>query len=151
VLGADLGRIYKPGFYAHDVSTKAWYFAIPFADMCSYVADSYSFTLQLQVTTSQSYPAGTIIYRNGQRIAGTTVNPDPTAVYAVVQPSSGGGGGGGDSSFTYSNLPSNLPTPDPGDPNVVLNNGATPVSTLKYKPLLSVGGQSLGMVLVGVA
>lgn len=150
VLAFNLGKSYRPGLYAHDTDTKAWYFAIPYSDMCSYVADSYSFSLQLQVTSSQSYPAGTIIYRNGQQIAGTTITPDATAVYAVVQPSAGGGGGGGDSSFTYTNLPSDLPTPDPGDPEVILNNGATPVSTLQYKPLVSIGGQSLGMVLVGV-
>lgn len=149
VLTADLGTA-PAGLHAYNSLTQVWKYAMPYNDVCSYVSDSYTFTLQLNVTSDQSYPAGAIIYKNGRQIAGTTVTADPLSVYAIVQPSAGGGGGGGNASLTFSNFPPDLPVPAPTDPNVILNNGAVPSSTMKLMTLRSVGGEDLGMVIVGI-
>lgn len=150
VLHENLGN-FDAGMYAYMPATQEWRIVIPYTDICAYIADSYSVELQLDLQSSQSFPAGTILYKNGTLLTGTSIAPEEGALFAIVVPSAGGGGGGGgNASLTYANLPGGLPVPAPTDPVVTLNNGAVPASNMKFVELKSVGGASLGLTLVNV-
>ncbi len=138
--------VFDPGLYAK-IGDQTWSFAMPYKDLCAFTFESSTFSLMIRVNSQHSFPEGSVVYRNGKESAGTSVDPDVSTVYAVATPMVGRTGGS--ASFSYAGLPTDLPTPTPSDPKVLLNDG-TGSSSLHFAELRSVGGQSLGLSLIKV-
>jgi hypothetical protein len=96
VLFQDLGistpaGVYTRGSIARGADT--WIRVLSYYDMCNTLSNAGELKVILNATTSQTFATGTMLYKNGQLVSGTTLTPDPYATWAVVSVSSGGGGG----------------------------------------------------------
>ena len=127
-----------------------WKLALGFRDVCNVIAIGATLEVIIDATGSQSYPPGYSVWKNGTPQSNAEVFVEPGAIWVVTHVPSSGGGGGGDVSLTATYMPSDMPTPQPTDPEVALNENGLEVSHLNLQTLKSIGGVTLGALVIGV-
>jgi len=127
-----------------------WKLGLGFREVCNVIAVGAVLQIFVNVESSASFPPGYTVWKNGHLQDSADVFPEDGAVWVVTHVPSSGGGGGGDVSLTATQLPNDLPTPQPGDPKIDLNESGVSVSHLNLQPLRSIGGVDLGLLVTGL-